>query len=190
MAYATRGLIIAPCTTYLLTNTATPFRYHTLGKSLSNSKNTIKKYIEYAVKAYILSDMSNFSFSAKENMQSERKVYCADNGLIHAVGLSFSPNSGKLLENAVYNQLLHAGYNDITFVRKSGECDFIARRQGTWHAFQVCYKLTGVNCLRELSGFNIIDPILKVASKTIITYNQKEIIDDVEVTPFHEWVFN
>ncbi len=175
---------------YLLTNTAAPFRYGTLGKVLGNSENTIKNYIEYTVQAYILSEVSNFSFSAKESTRPERKTYCADNGLIHAVGVSFSPNSGKLLENAVYNQLLHAKYDDIAFVRKSSECDFVARRQGAWHAFQICYELTDMNRPRELSGFEVINPLLNVASKTLITYNQKGRADDVEIVPLHEWVFN
>jgi predicted AAA+ superfamily ATPase len=175
---------------YLLTNTATPFRYNNLGKALGNSENTVKRYILYAVQAYILSDVSNFSFSVKEGTRPERKVYCADNGLIHAVGLSFSPNSGKLLENAVYNQLLYAGYSNIAFVRKSGECDFVACREDVWHAFQVCYELTDLNRSRELSGFNVIEPLLNIASKTIITYNQKERVNDVEIVPFYEWVFN
>ena len=174
---------------YLLTNTATRHRYSTLSKALGNSENTIKKYIEYAEQAYVLNEISNFSFSAKENTRPERKVYSADNGLISAVGVSFSPNSGKLLENAVYNQLIHAKYEDIAFVRTSEECDYIARRDGIWHAFQVCYDLESKNRERELYGFEVIDPKLKVASKTIITYNQTDRIDDVEVIPLYEWIF-
>lgn len=50
-----------------------------------------------------------------------------------------------------------------------------------WHAFQVCYELTDLNRSRELSGFNVIEPLLNIASKTIITYNQKERVDDVEI---------
>ena len=74
---------------YLLTNIASPYRYGTLGRVLGNSENTIKKYIEYAAQAYILSEVSNFSFSTKESTRPERKVYCADNGLISAVGIGF-----------------------------------------------------------------------------------------------------
>jgi hypothetical protein len=59
-----------------------------------------------------------------------------------------------------------------------------------WHAFQVCYELTDLNRSREISGFNVIEPLLNIASKTIITYNQKERVDDVEIVPFYEWVFN
>jgi hypothetical protein len=174
---------------YLLTNTATRYRYSTLSKALGNSENTIKKYIEYAEQAYVLNEISNFSFSAKENARPERKTYSADNGLISAVGVSFSPNSGKLLENVVYNQLIHAKYEDVAFVRTSEECDFIARRDGIWNAFQVCYDLDSTNRERELSGFEVIDPQLKVSSKTIITYNQKDRIDDIEVVPLYEWIF-
>jgi len=36
----------------------------------------------------------------------------------------------------------------------------------------------------------VIEPLLNIASKTIITYNQKERVDDVEIVPFYEWVFN
>jgi len=174
---------------YLLTNTATRHRYSTLSKALGNTENTIKKYIEYAEQAFVLNEISNFSFSAKENTRPKRKVYSADNGLISAVGVSFSPNSGKLLENTVYNHLINSKYDNISFVHKSDECDFVARKEGIWHAFQVCYDLDSTNRERELSGFKVIDPQLNVATKTLITYNQRDRIGDVEVVPFYEWIF-
>lgn len=173
---------------YLLANPTAVFRYSSLGKALGNSENTVKKYLDYAVGAYVFSDVTNFSFSTKESTRPEHKAYCTDNGLISAVGYRFSPNHGRLLENAVYNQLLIAGYTDIAFVRKDGgECDFVARRHGDYHAFQVCHELSDANRTRETGGFDLPDPRLQIVSQTVVTYNSEEQSGRVRVVPFHTW---
>jgi hypothetical protein len=43
-----------------------------------------------------------YDFSIKRQQIAPKKVFSIDTGLINAVGFSFSPNTGKLLENLVY----------------------------------------------------------------------------------------
>jgi predicted AAA+ superfamily ATPase len=38
----------------------------------------------------------------KRQQVAPKKVYCIDTGLANTVGFSFSPNTGRLLENCVY----------------------------------------------------------------------------------------
>jgi len=61
----------------------------------------------------------------------------------------------------------------------------LAQKDGDIHAFQVCYELTDNNKTREFRGFSV--PQIPVRTKTLITYNQKEQVDDIRVMPLWEW---
>ncbi len=171
----------------VLSNIASPLYYNGIGKAVKANEHTTRNYLLYAVQAHILSDISNFSFSLKEDSRPQHKFYCADNGLINTIGFRFSQNLGALLENVVHNELVYAGYDLISFVKLNKECDFIARKNNEYHAFQVCYELNAQNETRELSGFNVLGKDIKIASKHIITYNQKKTIGDVTVSPIWEF---
>lgn len=170
---------------YLLQNTGSRFSIPAVAKALKSNENTVSSYLNYLCDSYICSDIRNFSYSLKETNRSQHKCYCIDNGLIAANVFRYSPQSGSALENLVYNELKNKGYENISFDNSKTECDFIAYKNGEAHGFQVCYELNDVNRNRELTGFVTEEVSLK--SKTLLTYNQKEISDDVEVLPIWEW---
>lgn len=103
-----------------------------------------------------------------------------------ANSIRFTPDSGRFFENVVFNELINKGYQNLSFDNSKGECDFIAWKDGEAHAFQVCYELNDANRKRELDGFAALQAPAK--SKTIITFNQKEQADDIQVIPLWEWV--
>jgi predicted AAA+ superfamily ATPase len=95
---------------------------------------------------------------------------------------------GMLLENAVYNELINSGYNEIYFARSKGECDFVARKDGLFHAFQVCHTLTPLDKDREFAGFNVLNVNeFSLATKSLITYDTNDTVDDIQIIPF--WDF-
>jgi predicted AAA+ superfamily ATPase len=172
---------------FLLSNAGAPFHYSSLAKAVGSNENTVRNYLEYAYRSYVVSGVTNFSFSLKEDTRSQHKLYAIDTGLMNAVGFQFIQRGGMLLENIVYNELVNNGYSEIAFARQQGgECDFIAKREGEYHAFQVCHELTPLNQMRETGGFNLFGK-LSIASKTILTYNQEDTIGDIRVIPF--WQF-
>jgi predicted AAA+ superfamily ATPase len=172
---------------FLLSNAGAPFYYSSLAKAVGSNENTVRSYLEYAHRSYVVSDVTNFSFSLKEETRSQHKAYGIDAGLMNAVGFQFIQRGGMLLENVVYNELVNNGYTEIAFARQQGgECDFVAKREGQYHAFQACHELTPLNQARETAGFNLFGK-LSVISKTILTYNQEDTIDDIRVVPF--WQF-
>lgn len=174
------------CVNYLLQNVGNRFSLQQLGKSLGSNENTMRGYLEYLCDSYICSDIRNFSFSQKETKRSDHKCYSIDNGLMQANTQRFSPDSGRFMENLVFNELINKGYENISFDNNKGECDFLAIKGDGIHAFQVCYELTDQNRERELKGFSITQ--LNLASRTLITFNQKEQIGDVCILPLWEWV--
>lgn len=58
-------------------------------------------------------------------------------------------------------------------------------KDGAAHAFQVCYELNDANRKREFDGFAVLN--ISVNTKTLITFNQKDLQDDVRVMPIWEW---
>ena len=173
---------------YLLQNVGNRFSIPTVAKALKSNENTILTYLNYLCDSYICSDVRNFSYSLKETNRSQHKCYCIDNGLIVANVFRYSPQSGNALENLVYNELKNKGYENISFDNSKTECDFIAYKDGEAHCFQVCYELNEMNRMRELKGF--VTDVVSLKSKTLITYNQKDICDDIKVVPIWEWVIS
>lgn len=172
---------------FLLSNAGAPFHYNSLAKAVHSNENTVRNYLEYAHRSYVISDITNFSFSLKEGTRSQHKVYGVDSGLMNAIGFQFITRGGMVLENIVYNELVNTGYQEIAFVRQGGgECDFIAKKDGQFHAFQVCHELTPLNQAREIAGFNLLSK-LSLASKTILTYSQEEAFENIRIVPF--WLF-
>ncbi len=173
---------------YLLQNVGNRFSIPTVAKALKSNENTILTYLNYLCDSYICSDVRNFSYSLKETNRSQHKCYCIDNGLIVANVFRYSPQSGNALENLVYNELKNKGYENISFDNSKTECDFIAYKDSEAYCFQVCYELNEMNRMRELKGF--VTDVVSLKSKTLITYNQKDICDDIKVVPIWEWVIS
>lgn len=168
---------------FVLSNTGSPFYYNGLSKAVKSNENTVRNYLMHAAQSYVVADLTNFSFSLKEDARSQHKFYCIDNGLMNTTTFRFSPRSGTLLENSVYNELVNQGFEQISFARQKGECDFIALKNNEYHAFQVCYDLNPENESREIAGFDTPDKNLPLASKTVITYDRETQLNDVRVIP-------
>lgn len=173
---------------YLLQNVGNRFSLQQLGKAMGSNENTMNVYLNSLCDSYICQDIRNFSFSQKETKRSEHKCYCIDNGLMFTNSTRFTPDIGRFFENVVFNELINKGYNNISFDNSKGECDFIAWKNDCAYAFQACYELSDANRKREYGGFAVLQTPVK--TKTIVTFNQKEQVDDVRVMPLWEWALD
>jgi predicted AAA+ superfamily ATPase len=174
---------------YSISNIGSVFSYKSLGTAVGTNENTAKKYIKILNDSYIISDVSNFAFSLKENARNSHKLYAADNGIINAVSYRFWDNKAKLFENFVFNELQKQQYDEITFANNNGECDFVAKKGYEYQAIQVCYELTPENSKREFNGFDTIKNEVKESKKIIITYNQEWQDADIEVVPAWKYFY-
>jgi predicted AAA+ superfamily ATPase len=174
---------------YLMSNIGTLYSYHSLGKALDSNENTAKKYLNILADCYILSDITNFSLSQKTTARNSHKLYSVDNGLINATSYRFFDNIATLFENFVFNELQKQKNEEITFVNNVGECDFLVKNGFEYQAFQVCYQLTPTNQKRECAGFDKIAEQIKVNRKIILTYNQEQQINDIEVIPVWKYFY-
>ncbi len=91
---------------YLLSNIGALFSYNNLTKILGvGSMNTIKSYADYLENSFLVSLISRFSYSLKQQFVANKKIYCIDNGLAESIAFQFSKNKGKFLENLVFLEL-------------------------------------------------------------------------------------
>lgn len=143
----------------------------------SIDKDTVKKYIDYFVDAFILREATRYDVKGNNEIGALRKYFFVDNGLRNS-RLNFAyDDEGQMLENMVYNELLYNGYtvNVGTFekyeknkngksVRKTYEIDFVAQRGIKKYYIQVANDISNAETkARELKPFFALkDSIQKI----------------------------
>lgn len=88
---------------FLMSNISNLVSYNKLKKQFRvGSVNTIKTYIEHMENSWLLFTLNTYAYSVKRQQIAPKKIYSIDTGLSNAIGFSFSPNTGKILENLVF----------------------------------------------------------------------------------------
>jgi predicted AAA+ superfamily ATPase len=107
---------------FLMSNPASRISYNKLKQRLGlGSVNTVKSYIDYLRDSWLLFTTNVYDFSVKRQQVAPKKVYAIDTGLADTVGFSFSPNTGRLLENIVF----------LTLRRRTSQIYYFAAPGGT-----------------------------------------------------------
>lgn len=167
------------------------FTGHLHRNSLPASKKTVSNYLQYLRDAFFLILHEKFSFSPRKRIMNPKKVYLLDQGFA-ALGVPFSENRGKVLENVVAVELHRRGIEAFYFLKRR-ECDFILKR-GTRpaEAIQVCWELKDSNRDRELQGLREAAESLNLKKAAILTYNQEDRAAagklPVSITPVWKWL--
>ncbi len=169
---------------YLISNIGKEISYNNLRKVFGiGSANTVMDFLTWMEDAYLLFFLKKFSWSLKSMAINPRKVYTIDTGLARANSLSFSSDSGRLLENSVYIFLRSRGLK-LYYFRENHECDFVLFHQNQCLlAIQVCYELTSDNKQRELKGLLEALTFFKLQRGYIFTFDQEDVltIDGFEI---------
>ncbi|MBC8491538.1 MAG: ATP-binding protein [Candidatus Marinimicrobia bacterium] len=141
---------------YLLANYTNLYSCNQLKKDLNfNSVATVQKFIGYLEEPYLFLSLTRFTAKIKSQNKSPVKTYIIDNGFIKARSFELSPNTGRLLENAVFVELLRRNYRpelDLFYyrTRNDKEVDFILRKGHTVEQLiQVCLNLVNSKTLKR-----------------------------------------
>lgn len=170
-----------------------PFTYNSLKKSLGlKNAITVKEYISYLNGAYLFFELTRFDFSLKKQLSSPRKIYIIDSAFGILSGFSFSPNTGRLLENTVFIELLRRG-KEVYYYSGEQECDFIIKDgRKISDVIQVCQELNGDNEDREIGGIVEAATGFQIKKGLILTGNQEDerIVDGitVKIKPVWRWL--
>ena len=155
--------------------------------------STVKKYIGFLADSYLVFQTSKYDFAVSKQILNPKKSYFIDNGLVKRIGFSFSDNSGHLLENLVFIELLRRG-EKVYYYSKSQECDFVTEEdKRVTAAIQVCYTFTSEKTKkREIDGLIDAMNTCKLQSGLIITDDtEEEIINDgrkITIIPAWKWL--
>jgi len=174
--------------TYLISNITKEFSYNTLSKvTKCRSVHTVEKYLDYLEEAFVFFRLNRFSFKVREQLASNKKIYCIDNGFIHAKAFKFSSDMGRLYENIVAIELkkLEMGGNMSVYYWKSTqqeEVDFVIKEGvKVKQLIQVCYDVDDIKT-KEREVRSLIK-----ASKELRCMNLVVITEDYEKEEKLEW---
>lgn len=181
--------VILELALYILSNTGKLFSFSNVSNLLNiKSIRTTIDYCDYLQDAYLIQLVPKYSFSIKKQISNQKKAYCIDNGLIDANTLSFSSDSGRMLENIVF-QKLRQHYKEIYYHKEKYECDFLVKEgKEISQAIQVCWEVNDENLNREIGGIKEALQSYKHASGEIITFNQEDEIEGIKLIPAWKWL--
>jgi len=165
---------------YLISNIAKGFSYNALSKvTKCKSVHTVEKYLGYLEESFIFFKLNRFSFKVKEQIHSNKKIYCIDNGFIYAKAFKFNLDKGRLYENLVAIELNKSkmdGVLDLFYWKSENEeVDFVIKKGlKVRELIQVCYDLDDVKTReREIRGLIKASEELKCKNLLVITDNKE-----------------
>ena len=184
--------IIKELVNMLATNISSQFTYNSLKKSLKLANSiTVKEYISYLGNSYLFFEMQKFDFSVKRQLNSPKKIYLID-PVFSQLGLNFSMNKGRILENIVFIELKRRK-KEIYYHSDKNECDFVVKEGNKIReSIQVCRLLNDSNKERELNGLIEAMDKFKLKEAVILTQEQEEEFKvnnkKIKVLPVWKWL--
>ena len=149
--------------TYILTTPSQIFSPESLKKYFEStsrgvSLETLYNYLDYFVRANLISKADRYDIRGKRILTGKYKYYLTDLGFTHILSENKKVQIGAYLENVVYNELIARGYKVNIGHIENGEIDFIATRFEEKIYLQVAYLLDNENVVeREFNAYKNID---------------------------------
>lgn len=138
---------------FLTSNIGVPLSLASISK-MTKVKNlmTVKNYLSYLEDSFLLYFIPKHSFSVKQQIYNPDKAYICDIGMYNEINLSPGGNTGRALENIVFNELSRRGYN-VFYYQDKKECDFVfGEKNKITGAIQVSSEINENNKEREIEG--------------------------------------
>lgn len=148
------------------------FIFDNIGSQLSSKKiadtltssgrkvdsKTVEKYLEALLESYVIYQASRYNIKGKEYLKTLEKYYVVDIGLRYSLlGTSFR-DSGHILENVVYLELLRRGQEVYIGKINDLEVDFVTMSKNNITYIQVAASIKDEKTLeRELIPLEKID---------------------------------
>lgn len=166
---------------YLLSTATGTLNYSKLAEIFDISDKSIKEYITYFEDVFLLKRIDKYHTKPKEKIRSIKKIYVQDNGFLQ-IAPKHSKNLGTALENQVYN-ILYVQDSEVTYMKEKYEVDFYSQKV----LYQVAYEIENEKTKkRELGAFKYFKS--EGEKCCLITLDVNEVVDDVEIISFDEFV--
>lgn len=182
---------------YLISNYGSFISYNRL-KNIFNIKSvhTIENYVSYIAESYLAFQMLPFSFKVKEQLISPKKIYAIDTGMINAVSSKTFDNKSRLIENAVFLDILRRHGRELFYYKskQQEEVDFVLKEGlKAKQLIQVCYSLDNEDTKkREIRALLKASEELKCKNLLVVTwdYEGEEETDGKKIiyAPLWKWL--
>lgn len=148
---------------YLIETAGREFSAENVIKYLMNenkkiSNETLYNYIDALCKALIIKKVYRYDVAGKSVLKTLNKYYATDLGIAQIKNNNPEFKSCIVLENVVYNELLNRGYDVYIGKTKTGEVDFLAKKEGNTKYIQVTYEMNSEETIdREFGAYKGVD---------------------------------
>jgi len=158
------------------------YKFHRDLKSrgLAVGKNAIYDFLRYVVDAFLVFQVPIYSASERVRQVNPSKVYGIDVGLLRACAPVQRPDTGRMLENAVFLTLRRDARSVAYHRTESGyEVDFVVQRwDGTRSLVQVCADPSEAGTLeRETRALVEARTELGIDDVVIVTLHQEDVVE-------------
>lgn len=131
------------------------------------SVNTVESYLTSLIESFILYKISRYDIRGKQYLKTGDKYYVADLGLRYFLLGRKNGNTGHILENVVFLELIRRGYEVYIGKMDDMEVDFVAINSKGIEYYQVSETVRDEKTLkRELKA---LDSIKDHNPKTLLT---------------------
>jgi predicted AAA+ superfamily ATPase len=157
---------------FLANNTGSLFSAKKISDFLKTQRinmapNQVQTYIGHLTSAFIIHQVPRYDIVGKRLFEIGDKYYFENLGIRHGIWGYRLEDMGKIIENAVYNQLLYKGFKVTVGVLHQAEIDFIADKNGEKHYYQVALTVNLPQTFER--EFGNLKAIADNYPKTVIT---------------------
>jgi len=120
---------------------------------------TVEKYLSYLTESFVFYKVNRFDIKGKKQLATQEKYYLVDVGLVNVLlGKHKNSDRGHILENIVFLELLHRGYQVWTGSTRNHEIDFVCKTpSGDVEYYQVAWILSQPDTIeREFSALESV----------------------------------
>ncbi len=154
---------------FLMSNVGNVTSSSAIAKEISLSPTTVKRYLQGLEDAFLIYKAYRYDVKGKRMLKTTEKYYAADTGMRNVI-LHSTGDLGRVLENAVFLELLRRGYSVTSGSHYDREIDFVATKGKEVRYYQVALTILDENTFsREVRS---LESVPDNYPKTILTLDR------------------
>lgn len=180
--------------TFYLTNPSSLHSYSALKKAFGIGTETAAEITHALADAFLVFEVERYHANLKVQSRDPKKLYLVDTGLRQAGARSPQQDTGKLLENAVFVELLRRGAQ-VSYFKGEREVDFVVTEQfRPTAAIQVCASDLSDpgTAARETAALLECLAALGLGEGTIVTWDREQTLHErgktIHLVPAYKWL--
>lgn len=187
-------MILQDIVRYIMANVGSLLSPNKIAKSLVSAgrkidNKTVERYLQGLQDSLLLYKVNRYDVRGKELLRINAKYYSVDVTLRNLIVGNTSRDTGHILENIVFLELIRRGYTVYVGQLAKGEIDFVAEKAGITEYYQVSETVLDPNTLnRELAPLEAINDQYPKFLLTLDELNKNANYDGIQQRNVLEWL--